>query len=260
MSDQKDKELDDLLEEMGIEAKEVADNKIEAEALDKEESKEETVLNNSKKKLTQKISDLYTSPQSREKFEKRLKTYDSAVEWTRNNGEVESVEKIVPDVEKVLFPYYVAGSSVRAIWQQFGKPFGFSLATLYKAKEFYLWEERKKAIGKSVMTEQGAEIATRFSDYLSFFDDLMGEAIIRFKKNSDSGQNTNPFNQLKVQNVKDLKDLTELMMNITGMKSEGKDGRGQHNVERAKNKPQLSDKKAAKLLEILAEDDEEEED
>lgn len=288
MSDEQDKELDDLLEEMGIEATKIADkpapkkvvpdeiqdadySEIESdedepvEEVDETKSTEENVLNKSKKKLTDKISGLYSHPDTREKFEKRLKTYDSAVEWTKNNGEIEAVEKIVPDVEKILFPHFVGGASVRAIWQQYGKSFNFSLATLYKARDFYMWEARKKAIGKSVMTEQGAEIVGRFSDYLTFFDDLMGEAMIRFKKNSEAGQNTNPFNQLKVQNIKDMKDLTELMMNLTGMKNGGKeDGRGSKSGvntpgSNVGNKPKITDAKAARLLEILAEDDEEEE-
>lgn len=248
-------EFESLLDEMGIEAKEVADKEAlepEVEILDEGGVAAES-LDKSKGKFQKKLSDIYSSddPNTKEKFKKRLQTYDSSEEYSHD---ITRIEKITPDIERVLFPYFMAGATCRSIWQQFGGKFGFSLNALYKARDFYLWKDRKKAITELVIGEEGAEIADRMKDYMSFFDDLMSEAIIRFKKNSESGRNSNPFETLKVQNVKDLKDLTELMLNIMGKKEE--ETRGKKSAEQ-KGKLDISDKKAAKLLDILAEDDDE---
>ena len=71
-----------------------------------------------------------------------IKNYDSAVEV----HDITDVEKpgnplkITPDVEKLLFPYFVSGASIRSIAQQFGRKYDFALQTLYAARDFYKWE------------------------------------------------------------------------------------------------------------------------
>jgi hypothetical protein len=186
----------------------------------------------------------------------KLKAFDVDVhaqeleESKRNKSGINM--KIVPDIEKILFPYYIAGASLRSIEQQFGDRFGFGLGALSNARDFYKWEERRKAIRGTVMNDNALQMAERTKDYMAFFDDLLSEAMIRFKDNSSKGNNSNPFNTLKVSNIKDIKDLTELMVNLANG--------GVKKVEvESKGGIKLSDKKASRLLEILSEDEDEEE-
>jgi len=248
-----DDELKDILDQLGEEEAAVENSKEDVVILDDDEVAK-TSLKKSKDKFKKKLSTIYNSSgdkATKEKYKKRLETYDSEIEVDRG---MVRMEKITPDIERILFPYFMAGATLRSIHQQFGTKFNFGMQSLYKARDFYLWEDRKKAITSIVVSEQGAEIASRMNDYLSFFDDLMSEAIIRFKKNSMDGRNSNPFETLKVQNVKDLKDLTELMLNIVGKQEET---RGRKAAEKGNEELEMSDKKAAKLLEVLAEDDDE---
>lgn len=279
MAEEKKDELEALLEEMDLSAEDVSSPKSEDESEEeiievdyeevppKREDSATSTLNKQKSKLTKSkpkksnIADVYAgaSKPVRDKFEKRLRTYDSKEERDKEVGNVPTrVEKITPDIEKVLFPHFVAGASVNSLHTQYGKQFGFGLKALYDAAKFYMWKERRHAIQKTVMTEQGVELADRMNDYVSFFDELMSEAMIRFRRNSDGGKNDNPFNHLKVQNVKDMKDLTELMMNIMGMKEQRR--KEQEAASGESKNLKISDKKAAKLLEILANDDDGDED
>jgi len=269
MADNKDDELESLLNDLGIEAKEVADKQEdeedstpEVEILDAlpedapNTNPASTALKNAQKKLIKKTTDLYNQndPNTREKLNKRLSIYDSAKEYDKN---IVQPQKITPDIEKVLFPYYVAGVSIRALWQQMGSQFGFGLQTLYKAKDAYLWAERKKIIQIQAMSEQGANMVHRMEDYMGFFDDLMSEGMFRFKKNSEAGRNSNPYEHLKVTNIADMKMLMEIMMQYSKVK---KDDAKEIEAKQGKTKKtKITDKKAAKLLEILASDDDEDE-
>lgn len=160
--------------------------------------------------------------------------------------------KITPDIEKMLFPYFVSGASIRSIHQQFGRKYDFALQTIYAARDFYKWEQRRNAIIRVARSTSDLEMAERFKDYMAFFDDLLSEAMIRFKMNSESGNNSNPFNTLKVTNVKDMKELIEMIAQLKngGVKKSEMDVN--HN-----NIPKMSDSKRSRLLEILAEDEDE---
>ena len=184
-----------------------------------------------------------------------IKNYDSEVEVkdVTDLDKAGNPLKITPDIEKLLFPYFVSGASIRSIHQQFGRKYDFALQTLYTARDFYKWEQRRTAIIRVARSTSDLEMAERFKDYMAFFDDLLSEAMIRFKMNSDSGQNTNPFNTLKVTNVKDMKELVELI----AMLKNGGVKKSEVDVNTTNNVPKLSDKKRAKLLEILADDDDE---
>jgi len=181
-----------------------------------------------------------------------IKNYDSEVE-VREITDLEKPGnplKITPDVEKMLFPYFISGASIRSIHQQFGRKYDFALQTLYAARDFYKWEQRRTAIIRVARSTSDLEMAERFKDYMAFFDDLLSEAMIRFKMNSDSGQNTNPFNTLKVTNVKDMKELIEMISQLKN------GGVKKSEIELNGTAPKLSNNKRAKLLEVLAEDDE----
>jgi len=157
--------------------------------------------------------------------------------------------KVTPDIEKLLFNYFVSGASVRSIHQQFGIKYGFSLQSLYTARDIYKWEQRRAAIFKVVRNDNDLNMAERVKDYQAFLDDLLSEAIIRFSDNSATGQNKNPFNTLKVTSIKDIKDLIDVMINLQN------GGIRKYEVENT-GSVQLSTKKQEKLLEILADDDE----
>jgi len=185
-----------------------------------------------------------------------LKAYDAEVvaqgEKENDRMPVGAPTKINPEIERVIFPYYISGASIRSIHQQFGTKFNFSLQSIYTARDFYKWEQRKNAIYKVARNSTDLEMVDRFKDYMSFFDDLISESMIRFSRNSSTGQNTNPFNTLKITSVKDLKDITELMMNVMngGKKLVKIEGRVNH---------KLSDKKAGEILGILAAEDDKDE-
>jgi len=184
-----------------------------------------------------------------------IKNYDSEIE-IKDVTDFEKAGnplKITPDVEKMLFPYFISGASIRSIHQQFGRKYDFALQTLYSARDFYKWEQRRTAIIRVARSTSDLEMAERFKDYMAFFDDLLSEAMIRFKMNSESGQNTNPFNTLKVTNVKDMKELVDLI----AMLKNGGVKKSELDINHG-NSPKLSDTKRARLLEVLAEDDEDE--
>lgn len=86
--------------------------------------------------------------------------------------------KITPDIEKMLFPYFVSGASIRSIHQQFGRKYDFALQTIYAARDFYKWEQRRNAIIRVARSTSDLEMAERFKDYMAFFDDLLSEAMI----------------------------------------------------------------------------------
>lgn len=188
----------------------------------------------------------------------QLETFDSikAREITNTVAAVVREVKITPEIEKMLFPYYIAGATIRSLHQQFGKKFGFSLPTLYNAKDFYLWEQRKAAIRKRVMTDSDSAITTRMKDYVSFIDDLLSEAIIRFKDNSDGGQNNSPFNNLKINNIKDIKDSIELLYTMLNGGTKKIDLNSTENVN---VNVKIDGSKRSKILAALAEEDEDEE-
>jgi len=154
-------------------------------------------------------------------------------------------------LEKIFFPFFISGASIKGIHDQFGRKYDFGLQALYAARDFYKWEQRRNAILKVVRNDADLNMAERFKDYQAFFDDLLSEAIIRFQKNSASGQNTNPFNTLKVTNIKDMKELVEMIMTLQN------GGIKKYEIEN-KGQVVLSTRKQSDLLEILARDDEEE--
>jgi len=184
-----------------------------------------------------------------------LKEYDAEVlAQTKALSKVSTIGapmKITPDLERILFPYFISGASIRSIHQQFGRKQDFSLQSLYTARDFYKWEQRRNAIMKVTRNTTDLQMADRYGDYIAFFDDLISESMIRFQRNSTSGENSNPFNDLKIKDMRDLKEIVQIMMelNSSGIKK--------LRDESTQNQKKMSSKKRVKILEIMAMDDEE---
>lgn len=157
--------------------------------------------------------------------------------------------KITPEMERVLFAFYTAGASLRSIHQRFGKEMGFSYSALMNARDFYKWEDRCNAIRNIVMNDNTLNVANRYMDYMQFIDDLLSEAMIRFSQNVESGKTKSPFETLKITNVKDLRDAITTFVELShgGVRRHEIKQQLEHNVK-------MSDDKAAKILEILAEE------
>ena len=167
---------------------------------------------------------------------------------------------ITPEIEKVLFPYWIAGVDIKQIHSRYGKEYDFTMCQLYRARDIYKWKERKALMNQLIAQDSVLKIKDRITEYMLFLDNIISDAMMRFSDNSENGRNTNPFNTLKITDMKDLKTVIELMMMLKhgGVhKHDLKvDGKIDHNL----NVDKMSDKKAAKLLEILAADDDEIED
>jgi len=185
-----------------------------------------------------------------------LKEYDAEiVSQTKALEKVSTIGapmKIIPDLERILFPYFMAGASIRSIHQQFGRKKEFSLQSLYTARDFYKWEQRRNAIMKVTRTTTDLQLADRYGDYIAFFDDLISEAMIRFQRNSQSGDNSNPFNKFKITDMRDLKEIVQIMMELNNS------GIKKIRDESNQNQKRMSNKKRVKILEVMAMDDEEE--
>lgn len=157
--------------------------------------------------------------------------------------------KITPEMERVLFAFFTAGASLRSIHQRFGKEMGFSYSALMNARDFYKWEDRCNAIRNIVMNDNTLNIANRYADYMQFIDDLLSEAMIRFSQNVEGGKTKSPFETLKITNVKDLRDAVTTFVELShgGVRRHEIKQQLEHNIR-------LSDDKAARILEVLAED------
>lgn len=155
--------------------------------------------------------------------------------------------KITPEMEKLLFAYFTAGASLRSIHLRFGKEMGFSYAALTNARDFYKWEDRCSAIRNVIMNDNTINVANRYVDYMQFLDDLISEGMIRFSGNVESGKTKSPFETLKISNVKDLRDAITTFVELShgGVRRHEIKQQLEHNVK-------ISDDKAAKILEILA--------
>jgi hypothetical protein len=281
MSDEEKKSeeqiIDDILKEQIQEGKEVIEKEEEKEYMSQVEKRRHKLDQYQKQTEAQKAAESLKKRKSNLKaavnrFQKRknnarfkalkdsnLETFDSSHAREITNTVVAAIGKeikITPEIEKMLFPYYIAGASVRSIYQQFGTKFGFSMVTLYNAKDFYLWEQRRAAIRKKVMNDADSAIALRMKDYMTFLDDLLSEAIIRFKDNSDTNNNKNPFNTLKITSIKDIKDTIELMFTMLhgGTKKIDLNNTGNVNVN-----VKLDGDKRSKILAALADEDDNEE-
>lgn len=157
--------------------------------------------------------------------------------------------RITPEMEKALFSYYTAGASLRSIHRRFGKEMDFSYSALVNARDFYKWESRCNAIRNLIMNDQTLKVAERYKDYLQFMDDLISEAMIRFTDNVSNGKIKSPFETLKITNMKDLKDVMSVFIEL----SHG--GVRRHEIkQQIEQNIKISDDKAAKILEVLAED------
>jgi len=228
--------------------------------------KEEVKLKKQKEKLLKAVKKSQRKTQRQRKKEISVrKAKELDIERMKPAHEliesgVGAPRKITPEMEKMLFAYYCAGASLAQIHRQFGREMGFSIDALYNARDYYLWENRQNAIRNLVMDDNTLALTDKFKDYIQFLDSIMSDAIIRFTDNSRDGRNTNPFNSLKIQNMQDLKTVVELMMNLAsgGVKRHAVAVKGnvKHEVEHEVNYKNLPDKKAAKLLEVLASDEE----
>jgi hypothetical protein len=240
---------------------------IEADILpNKRTTKEERVLKKRRENLSasvnsskNKVRKQRTTEISRNKI-KDLEISQMKPDYEMAKEGVGVPHKITPDMEKVLFAYYLAGASLNQIYRQFGDQLGFGLNALCNARDFYLWEQRKASISNLVSNDNVLKIADKFKDYLSFLDSLISDAMIRFTDNSQSGRNNNPFNTLKVTGINDLKTVMELMINLSQggvkhFKVATKDFTEKESTEKGYQK--LSDKKAQALLEILAKSEDE---
>lgn len=157
--------------------------------------------------------------------------------------------KITPEMEKILFAYFTSGASLRSIHQRFGKEMDFSYSALVNARDFYQWEDRCNAIRNLIMNDNTLNIATRYKDYMQFLDDLISEAMIRFSDNVGRGKTKSPFETLKITNMKDLKDVISVFVEL----SHG--GVRRHEIkQQIEQNVRLSNEKAAKVLEVLAAD------
>jgi len=256
-----DKELDEILEDDKPYKSQAQRRKEKGEVDDKKRlAKDAEKALKRRKEQLKKSADRFRKKRKKERTshtpQKDLKEYNAELMVQHKESPYPTIGapmKITPDIERILFPYFMAGASIRAIHQQFGRKQDFSLQSLYTARDFYKWEQRRNAIMKVTRNTSDLQMAERYKDYMAFFDDLISESMIRFQRNSDSGQNSNPFNNLKIKDIRDLKEIVELMMHVNsgGVKKIELDATHNH-------KP-MSGKKRAKILEAMAMDDEEEE-
>lgn len=229
--------------------------------------KKERALKKRKQKILEAVkkSQKKTKKQRMKKISqnklKELEIEQMKPQFENREKGVGAPRKITPEIEKMLFGYYAAGASLSQIHKQFGQELGFSYDALINARDFYLWEQRQNAIRNLIMNDNILNMTDRFKDYLSFMDDLVSDAIIRFADNSAAGRNSNPFNSLKISNMHDLKTVVELMVNLAngGVKRHAVAVKGgmKHEHQHEHSYKDLSDKKASKLLEILAADEDE---
>lgn len=167
----------------------------------------------SRKRLEKKIK----NHKQKQFSEKQLKYYNAQLEAeeARSKKDVLTPPKSIgPELQQELFSYYMTGASCRQIQKRLGHKYKFSLHDLYIARDFYKWKERKVAIHKTVRNDSDMQIVERMKTYVEFLDDLMSEAMMRFKDNTENGMNNNPFNNLKATNMQDVKTIIDLMMNI----------------------------------------------
>jgi hypothetical protein len=197
-----------------------------------------------KKKLADKILSLRNKAKTEELTDKEIKQFEIAqFEKDSKYGSTCTMDMATSDF---LFSHYLAGASLRSIAKRYGKEMGFSISTLMKIKERYLWDERVKAIKNLVMNNHAVEVAQNLDKYRVFLEDMIEEAIMRFNENMEGGKNSSPFETLKISNPKELTQILNAYINIAngGVKKLEVNHKGDIN---------LKSEKVSKILEILAE-------
>lgn len=178
---------------------------------------------------------------------KQLEIQQMQPDHTLKDQGVGRPNKITPEMERILFAYFTAGASLRAIHQRFGTEMTFSYSALMTARDFYRWEDRCNAIRNLVMNDNTLKIAERYKDYMQFLDDLVSESMIRFSENVSKGKTKSAFETLKITNMLDLKNVISTFVEL----SHG--GVRRHEIkQQIEQNIRISDDKAAKILEVLA--------
>jgi len=151
---------------------------------------------------------------------------------------------ISPELESELFGYYFNGVNLKTIAQKYGSRYNFRLKDLQKCADKYQWNEQINAIFSNKANKRIDDYSQKCEDYCNFLDDIISEAMARFVENVKTGKTDGTFCNLRIENIRDLKDAMSMFMEL-------KNG-GVKKIDVTHHK--LDDDKASRILEIMADD------